>query len=386
MATVVHAGLGQPVPQRFIRVGVAAALPGVLRDFGHEPEEIFGAVGIPVEVFDDPDNTIPFAAFAKLIALAARHTGRDDLGLLICEKTSASALGITGFYLQQAPDLRTALNDLVRYLHHHDRGAVPFLAVDDGNVRLGYLIYEPNAEGCNQIYDGAIAIGRNIMRSLCGPEWSPLEVLLSRPAPSSRARYERFFNAPVRFGAEQSALIFEEKWLETKLRDPDVALRNILRKHIELLDLSMGAASSSLSDKVQRLLRVVLLTRAASVDDVCEALQMNRRTLARRLKWEGTSFSELANGIKFEIARQLLLNTSASVTDISLSLHFSEGSAFTRAFRQWSGSAPKKWQNEHCTGSSASAGLGPDVTVPMPPHIPQGEADGAMAAMTSPKA
>ncbi|MGF7161516.1 AraC-like DNA-binding protein [Rhodoligotrophos appendicifer] len=341
---MVRAGLGRLVPKSFIRVGVASTLPGVLFDLGIQPNEVFGKVGISASVFSDPDNTIPFSLFAELIALSTRVTGRDDLGLLICERTSASSLGVVGFYLQQAPDVRTALGDLVRYLHHHDRGAVPFLATDNDTVRLGYLIYEPDAAGCDQIYDGALAIGRNIMRALCGPQWAPSEVLLSRPTPPARGRYERFFNAPVRFEAEQSAILFDEKWLDIKLPTADAALRKMLQEQVELLDIE---DTGNWSEQVRRLLRVALLTHPATMGEISTMLRLKRRTLARRLELEEATFSGLADEVQFEIARQLLRNTSLSVTEVGLALHFSELSAFSRAFTKWSGSTPMKWRADH---------------------------------------
>lgn len=74
---------------------------------------------------------------------------------------------------------------------------------------------------------------------------------------------------------------------------------------------------------------------------------MTRRTLARRLEADGATFKQLSDEIQFEIARQLLLNTSLNITGIALALNYSEASAFTRAFRQWSGLTPREWRQQH---------------------------------------
>ncbi len=341
---VYRAGLGRRLPLGAVRMGPIIATPAVLRDFGVDPCPILGAVGLPHDVFDDPDNTLPYPVFCRLISLCTEAIGRDDFGLLICERTGASNLGLVGFLLKQAPDVRTALNDLVRYLHHHDRGAVPFLTVAGGEVRLGYSILEPQMPATEQIYDGALAIGCNIMRGFCGPHWTPVEVTLSRRRPPSPARYERFFGAPVRFGAEQSALLFPERWLDTPIESADPALRRVLQEQVDLLE---AEEASRLAEQVRRLLRTCLLTRNGSLEDVAGLLKVPKRTLTRRLEAEGTTFRQISEEIQYEIARQLIENTSMTMTEIGLVLRYSEASAFSRAFRQWAGTTPREWRTRH---------------------------------------
>jgi AraC-like DNA-binding protein len=67
---------------------------------------------------------------------------------------------------------------------------------------------------------------------------------------------------------------------------------------------------------------------------------MHRRTLFRRLRGAGTGIRELTNEVRFEIARQLLRNTRISLVQVAADLGYSEASAFTRAFRRWSGQTP----------------------------------------------
>jgi AraC-like DNA-binding protein len=343
---VFRVGFGRRLPKGYNRVGAAGALPGVLRDFGIDAESLFRAQGLPEDIFSDPDNAIPFASFCSLLARCAREANRDDLGLLIGEKVSASSLGLVGFLLQQEPDVRSALNVLVRYLHHSDGGAVPNLTESADQVSLGYSIYEQDVEACEHMYDGALAIGANIMRKLCGPQWTPTEVLLSRRPPFDPRRYERFFGAPVRFNTEHSVILFASSWLDVETPNADDALRRVLQEQVDLLERE----EPRVSEQVRRLLRTLLCTRSPSIEEISALMRMTRRTLARRLEAEGTTFKELSDSVHFEIARQLIRNTALSLTRISLALNYSEPSAFTRAFRKWSGMSPGEWRESHATG------------------------------------
>jgi AraC-like DNA-binding protein len=74
---------------------------------------------------------------------------------------------------------------------------------------------------------------------------------------------------------------------------------------------------------------------------------MHRRTLNRHLRTEGLAFRQVANQVRFEIACELLANTDMALSQIAAVLRYSEPSAFTRAFRRWSGQTPSAWRASH---------------------------------------
>lgn len=352
-AEIIRAGLGRRLPRGYVRIGPAITIPGVLTAYGIDPLPIYTAAGVAPEVFGHPDNALPMAHLGRLAQLSAESTGREDFGLLVAEGTSASNLGLLGFLVKQAPDVRTALKDITRYLHHTDHAAVPSFAIQGEEALVGYSIIEPKVPAADIICDGAIAIYRNILKGLCGPQWEPMEVRISRRRPAHPARYERYFGVPVLFDTEATTLTFDARWLEMPLPHADAALRQLLQEQIDLLE---AEEAGHLSEQVRRLLRTSLLTRGGSIDDIAGLLRLSRRTLSRRLDQEGTTFRQLTDEIRFEVARQFIENTTMSMTQIALAMKYSETSAFSRAFRQWSGLAPRAWRTRHLAGGGRNAG------------------------------
>lgn len=102
-----------------------------------------------------------------------------------------------------------------------------------------------------------------------------------------------------------------------------------------------------LTDDVRRLLRKRPLRGLCSAEEVAGLLAMHRRTLSRHLNVEGTGFREIVNEVRFEVACRLLRGTDFSSAQIASALGYSEASAFTRAFRRWSGQTPGAWRAEH---------------------------------------
>jgi AraC-like DNA-binding protein len=110
---------------------------------------------------------------------------------------------------------------------------------------------------------------------------------------------------------------------------------------------------SPLIEGVRRVLRTELLKDTCSVAAIACLFSMHRRTLHRHLRTEGVAFRQVANEIRFEIACDLLANTEMTLGQIAAALRYSEPSAFTRAFRRWSGQTPSVWRSDHADARSA---------------------------------
>ncbi|WP_114945347.1 helix-turn-helix domain-containing protein [Microvirga calopogonii] len=108
-----------------------------------------------------------------------------------------------------------------------------------------------------------------------------------------------------------------------------------------------------LTEDLRRVLRTELLRDSCSAAAVACLFSMHRRTMNRHLHAEGLSFRQVANQIRFEIACELLANTDMELGQIAAALRYSELSAFTRAFRRWSGQTPSAWRNDHLGGREA---------------------------------
>ncbi len=98
-----------------------------------------------------------------------------------------------------------------------------------------------------------------------------------------------------------------------------------------------------------------LLTGHASADQVAALFSIHSRTLSRRLHAFGTNFQELVDEGRFEIARQMLEDSRMEVSQIAMALDYADASAFTRAFRRWSGTTPAQWRENQNGGEPAQA-------------------------------
>lgn len=127
--------------------------------------------------------------------------------------------------------------------------------------------------------------------------------------------------------------------------------------------LSEGCASAAFDglsvqvevlDKVQAVPAEVFFALHEQLDEalgpgfsvrVGQHMGMSSRTLTRRLSESGLSFRELVRNTQEKVAHELLPNTAHSIGEIAFQTGFSEQSAFSRAFKRWTGQSPMAYRN-----------------------------------------
>ena len=324
-----------------LHVSALVAIPPVLRSLGAEPSEVLAEARLDPGLFDDADNLISLAAMGRLLKLCVARTRCQHFGLLIGQRAGLDSLGLVGLLVKHSPDVGTALLSLTSYLHLHNSGTTTAVALNDGVAILTYDVCQPHVEAVDQFTDGALAVMFNVMRTLCGPNWQPDEIWFSHREPQDVRPFRRFFRAPLQFDAVQNALVFSANWLDLGLAGADAGLQRLLQQQINALE---ARHREEFPEQVRSVLRTALLTGHAGADQVAALFSMHSRTLSRRLDAFGTSFRELVDEGRFEIARRLLESTALEVSEIATSLDYADASAFTRAFRRWSGTTPAAWR------------------------------------------
>ncbi|WP_343234405.1 AraC family transcriptional regulator [Microvirga terrestris] len=327
----------------YIHLGVSKEIGPTLQALGVDPDPVIRAAGLDPRLFDDGMNVIPFAALGQLYTLCVARTGCPHFGLLVGRRASILSLGLVGRLMRHSNTVGDAVRALVSNLSVEDRAVVPSLTISDRTALLTYATYRAEIGSVEQILDAAVAVTVNILRTLCGSNWQPDEVLVPRAAPADQALYRHHFRAPIQFNQESATIVFPARDLDLPIAGADPLLRAMLEEKIQQLICAQG---SDFSDEIRRLLRTRLTSQRCSAADIADLLVIHRRTLSRHLKSIGMGYREITNEIRFEIARQLLQDTQVPLAQIAAALGYSEASAFTRAFRRWSGQTPTAWRDE----------------------------------------
>lgn len=325
------------------RISAIWHLPEVLRELGVDLGEVLEAAGVRRDLFDDRENRIDYPDFGRLLLTCEQFSRCDHIVFLVAQRARLADFGLAAQIALCSETAGEALQKFAVNFSLHNNAAILSVASSGGYARFVYAIVEQGMRDTRPFQLGAVTMALNFLRELCGPGFQPAAATFASRAPSDLRPVHGFFRAPVRFDSEESAVIFERRWLDRPLPpvDPQTRKQAAAAAHAQL-DLLM----TDLPATVRRLVRKHLLLGQCSMDHVADQLGMHRRTLDRQLQRCGLHYSDLLESVKTDVAEQLLRDTDMQVQQVAASLDFSSAANFATAFRRWTGMTPSEYRRQ----------------------------------------
>lgn len=289
-----------------------------------------------------PDGRIELLEYARLGQRVIAQTGRGDLGLEIARVTEITHLGFGGLAALSAPTLGQALALVTRYEPlsvRSYRGQSRWLPAED---KLVFYSVAPYNDFTRFIVDGMLATWSQLIARFAGSDCLR-EARIEFAAPAYHGRYADAFPCPVYFASDENALLLARGAASRPLRGHDPAL------HAELVALAEQRlrqleTESRFRARVQKVMGPLLRGSTPGLEQVADALGMASWTLRRKLKEEDTSFQELLDDMRRDLALAYMKDASLSLGEIAYILGFSTPGAFQRAFKRWTATTPGEYR------------------------------------------
>lgn len=333
-----HRVQGPPPEAWRQRVGVLCSLPPVLAELGVDPASVLIDAGLPADALAGPDRWILFEAGVRVLVEAARRADCPEIGVRVGKRFALAQIGLLGELIRNSATVGDGLASYAVHQRLYSQGFAPHLSVSAGRAKLGFAVYHPATHDLAATYDVLLAAAAASLRELRGADWNPEAVNLPRERPLDTGAYRAHFRCRLAFDADHAAIEFPARELDRPIAgaDPD-RLRAVEAEVARQFD-------GALLPLLYRALRTLLLEGDGKAASLAEQFSMHRRTLARRLRIQGTTFLAVLDDVRYEVARSLLVDTALPVTRIASSLGYGDGTAFSRAFRRWSGTSPAQWR------------------------------------------
>jgi AraC-like DNA-binding protein len=214
-----------------------------------------------------------------------------------------------------------------------------------------------------QVRDGRIACRRqdaelsigmfcNVFWHCLGRAWRPLEIHFEHPRPLDGHEHARLFEVPVYFARPANAIVFRRSDLDANMGSADAYLLSVLEPMLR--ERRARANADDLEGLVRRTIERGFSGGGPTIDHVARELGMTSRTLHRRLQERGLAFNDMVRGLRRDLALRYLATPHIPLTEIAFLLGYSELSAFSRAFHQWSGVAPMRYRKQSLAGPTAA--------------------------------
>lgn len=330
------------------RSTVSAGYAGALLDFavtkGADRDVLLARARIAAADLADQDNRIPMDRYVTLMRAAKEETGDGALALHFSEGTRLESFTIVGLISQSAATMGEGLAQLNRYRRLIAEVDVPggedrfHLARGDGGLWLEDRRPDPNA--FPELTEAAFSRFVCEVRRHHGDLEFVKAVEVTHPRPAHASEYERVFGAPVTFGAARNAMQIVETWLAVPINKPNLYVFGVFIEHAEAL-MQRLADARTVRGQVEGLLAARLHKGQVAMGAIAAALNMSQRTLSRRLAAEGANFESVLDDLRRDLAEGYLSSEKLSVNETAYLLGFSDPSAFSRAYKRWTGASPK---------------------------------------------
>lgn len=328
----------------------ASAATGIvhyIEDCSGDVDRIFGNVSILPDIAGSPTQKLRLNSFCDLFEEAARQTRNENFGLWFGNQFRPRDLGMWGYAAVSAPTLGSALECLVGLFGYHQESSMMRLRGDpNGLIRLEYQITEPAIVERRQDAELSLGMFLNVIRECCGRHWSPEEVHFEHPKPAMACEHEKAFGAPVYFSQPTNALLFRPDILSRPMPSRDPGLLAIMQTCLEQLG-SQAPVEDVLLDGVRTEIRMKLPDGCPTLEQVAEALRAPLRAIHREFRDAGLTYKELVEDVRRHLAVSYMRQRHLPFSEIAMLLGYSELSAFSRAFRRWTGASPREYRARH---------------------------------------
>jgi AraC-like DNA-binding protein len=309
-----------------------------LRRRGSRAERLLAQLNLPGAVLDDDEALIPLASAVRFLEDAAAAEGIENLGLLAGQETPIDALGV-GRLIRRSSTLGEAIETTVRMgrlFNSGWRGGSKRKAIRCGSASVRR---RPGRACAGRAIRVMLIL--NLLRVAAGPDCYPSRIDLQMRRPASLAAFRALCGARIRFEQPATAVTFPRSLLRQPL--PRRAFGSSRRES------STWKASAPADDFPGSLVQVASVLSSPGYPQIgptANAMGMSVRSLQRRLADVGTSYKRLLTHERLAAAAHLLERGNTRILDIALDLGYSDHAHFTRAFRRWTGTAPREFRRE----------------------------------------
>ncbi|MGE0184301.1 MAG: AraC family transcriptional regulator ligand-binding domain-containing protein [Hyphomonadaceae bacterium] len=330
-----------------VSAGYAKSLLDFAVSKGAGARRLLSRAQIADEYLADQDNRVPFTRFVALMRAAKDETNNPALALEFGAASDLRKYSVVGLISHASANMLEALMQLNRY----GRLVVDVAGLADGaRFQLSSVNGErwmedrranPNEfpELTESTWSRFIVVTRNDF-----PQHTyALEAHVTHAAPAYRRKYEELWQIPVTFGSHWNAIRSNPSWDQVQIQPDNRYVFGVLTDRGDAL-LSELEAAKTMRGRVEALIMPILHTGDVSADTIASKLGTSRQTVYRNLKAEGVTFEQVLDALRHRMALHYLAGRKVSVNETAYLVGFSEPSAFSRAFKRWTGKSPREFR------------------------------------------
>lgn len=320
----------------------ASGIVQALEMGGVDCRGIFSELGLNYAALDDPDARFPQDGMTRLWQRAVELSGNPAIGLNMAKVVRPASFHVVGYALMSSRTLKDGFARLVRYQRIIGEGSDLDFRPTPNGYELTLAIHGDRLPAARQSIEASLAYALAFCRWITGKPIRPQQVLFQGDPPADLEPFHQVFQGPLKFNSEHYGLLFARA-------DMDMPLPTANESLAQLHDRFAGEylarfSESRVTHQARQVLCRLLPQGEPKREAVAQALHLSQRTLQRRLQDEGTSFQQLLDDTRRELAEQYLAQPKLTLLEVAYLLGFADPSNFFRAFRRWFSITPSQYR------------------------------------------
>ncbi len=320
--------------------GYTLAIAKALEYSGIDSTRVLKSVGVSPAMTNDPMTRLPFTTLTRLFRACADVTHSPYFGLTVAKFIQISNLHALGYALAASANLMDFCRRLERYFKLVSQTTEIKVVETGDEVALHARML---VDLCAETEDAFLGFVVLSIRHLYKVDFSPVRVALTHPMPrEGDGPYRALFRCQVDFNQLEPMLVLSKADVSEPLVGACAELAqlndNLANTYIARLD------KDDVVSTVRQKIIEYLPNGDCSRDKVASALCISPTTLQFKLAERETSFHDLMDATRRELATSYVQQARLSITEITFLLGFSDTSNFTRAFKRWEGVSPTQFR------------------------------------------
>ncbi len=309
-----------------------------LDSLGIDYNPLFRKVGMDPEALKSRNSRYPENSVRRLWQLAVKETRGMNLGLKVAEHIRPCTFDVVGYSMTCSATLREAMHRFARFEKLISNSATVTVSETPDTLKVSFdFNMGGGTQPVWQAVDTSVAGLVRFISWIAGDEIVPVAVSFRHKGPQDLSEYRNFFVCPIQFSCSENCVIFRVADMDRPILSADEQLASLL----DTVAISnMAEVNERFAKQVRHCLEVQVSDGRISRLRTAQLMNMTERTLLRRLKEEGTTFQEVLDKLREELAYDYLLRPDITIQEVSMLLGFSEPSTFSRAFKRWTGHSP----------------------------------------------
>lgn len=288
------------------------------------------------------NSRMPFTDWWDALAVISRIYNKPHIGLEVGTYIQASHCGVLGYLSLSCEYLAEALQRFERFQRLLYEGNEGGAVIEGDRVIFSWPFdYGYSTRESDETLISGLA---TYIQMLAGDvSVKPLAVGFVHEKPESLAPFKQYLGCDVEFSCKNTDIAFPVSMLTLKVEKADPVLRALLDQQADTL-LDVLPSGDQFEQQFYKFLLVAMQDGQPTIEAVARAMNMSARTLHRRLVDRSLVFKTLLQKTRYQLANQYLKESRLTLSEITLLLGYSEQSAFSRAFKQWTGETPLRYQ------------------------------------------